>query len=182
MTSFNELKSNDFWMKKIHRCLETMDTNKDGYISRADFEVMVQRYKDLGAPESHLERLKVNNEKLIYAWKVSDPSVKVTIEEAADTYSDFLESAENREQNNKMFDLWFDQVDINADGWISFDEWEKHCKALKINLEDASASFEAMDTNKDGKISKEEFISYHTEYFCTTEDKLRSSILYGPLS
>ena len=103
-------------------------------------------------------------------------------EEATDVYTNFLESAKNREENTKVIDLFFYQVDIDRNEWISFDEWEKHCKALAINLEDARASFKAMNTNKDGKISKEEFVSYHTEYFCTTEDKSNSSILYGPLS
>ena len=109
MTSFKELKNNDFWLKKFHRCLETLDTNKDGYISRADFEGVVQRYKDLGAPESHIERLKATNEILFVAWGISDPSVKLTFEEATDIYTNFLESAKNRDKTTEVIGVFFDQ-------------------------------------------------------------------------
>ena len=54
-------------------------------------------------------------------------------------------------------------------------------KALNIDKAHARASFDAMDTNGDGKISKEEFVAYHVEFYYTAEDKLKSSILYGPL-
>ena len=44
------------------------------------------------------------------------------------------------------------------------------------------ASFRAMDRNHDTLLSREEFKAYHVEYFFTSEDKLNSSILYGPLN
>ena len=181
MTSFKDLRKNDFWMKKFNRCLEIRDVNKDGFLSREDFEAVVERYKELGAPDSHIEKLKANNEILYASWGISDPSVKLTFEEAIEVYTNFLESAKNREKHTEVFGLMFEQVDIDGNGWISLDEWEKHYKAFVINIDAAKASFEAMDTNKDGKISKEEFVNYHTEYFFTAEDKLKSSILFGPL-
>ena len=180
MTSFKDLRENDFWKKKFLRCLETLDVNKDGFISREDFETIVKRYKELGAPDSHIEKLKTNNEFLYAGWGISDPSVKLTFEEAIEVYTNFLESAKNREKHIEVFALMFEQVDMDGNGWISFDEWENHYKAFVLHLDAAKASFEAMDANKDGKISKEEFVKYHTEYFFTAEDKLKSSILYGP--
>ncbi len=76
---------------------------------------------------------------------------------------------------------WFKQVDINADGKISMEEWLVHNAAIKIGSETAKKSFEAMDTNGDGVVSAEEFNAYHYEFFFSTEDKLKSSILFGPL-
>ncbi len=66
-------------------------------------------------------------------------------------------------------------------GTISLKEWEIHYNVFGIPVEHAKASFEAMDTDKDGVISQDEFVAYYTEYFYTTEDTLTSSILYGPL-
>ena len=52
---------------------------------------------------------------------------------------------------------------------------------VSIPVEHAKASFEAMDANHYGKISMQEFIDYHTEFFFSSEDKLNSSVLYGPV-
>ena len=38
-----------------------------------------------------------------------------------------------------------------------------------------------MDKDGGGKITKEEFLDYNSEFFHTTENKLNSAILYGPL-
>jgi hypothetical protein len=38
-----------------------------------------------------------------------------------------------------------------------------------------------MNTSGDGVVSMDEFIQYNKEFFFTTEDTLKSSILYGPL-
>ena len=54
-------------------------------------------------------------------------------------------------------------------------------KCLGIDPAHARASFDALDTNNDGVISEEEFRAYHWEFFCTTENKLNSEIMYGPL-
>lgn len=42
-----EVSKSDFWKQKIRRAIETRDTDKDGFISRKDFELVVERYKKL---------------------------------------------------------------------------------------------------------------------------------------
>ena len=82
---------------------------------------------------------------------------------------------------DELYSSWFKQVDMDGDSWISLKEWEHHYQAHSIPVEHAKASFEAMDANHDGKISMQEFIDYHTEFFFSSEDKLNSSILYRPV-
>lgn len=66
----------------------------------------------------------------------------------------------------------FNNLDLNEDGVISFTEWTAHYQSLGIDTANARASFDAMDKNGDGKISKEEFVNYHYEFFFTTENNL----------
>ena len=59
-----------------------------------------------------------------------------------------------------------------------FDEWISHYKANGLDPNHAGGSFTAMDTNRNGVMSKEEFVNYYSEYFFTT---VKSSLLHGPM-
>ena len=80
-----------------------------------------------------------------------------------------------------LMEQMFPILDCNGDCVISMEEWRVHNCAMGISPEHAEASFHAMDADEDGKISQEEFVNYHYEYFYSTENKLNSAILYGPL-
>ena len=79
------------------------------------------------------------------------------------------------------FRVLFKCLDANGDNVIDINEWRIHNVAMGIPPEHAQDSFNAIDVNKDGVISEDEFLNYHYEYFCSTENKLNSAILYGPL-
>ena len=82
--------------------------------------------------------------------------------------------------DSPLYGSMFDAIDANGDGSIDLDEWRVLCDCRGIPVEHAKASFVAMDANNDGLISRKEFLDYQFEYTFTTEDKLNSSILYGP--
>ena len=75
----------------------------------------------------------------------------------------------------------FEQIDLNGNGEISVQEWQRYNHAMGISSGHARKSFKAMDANGDGVVSFQEFKAYIREFYFSTEDKLRSSILYGPL-
>ena len=71
-----------------------------------------------------------------------------------------------------IFSDMFSNLDMNGDGVITFNEWSAHYHCMGIDTAHARASFDGMDAKGDGKISKEDFVSYH---------KFNSKILFGPL-
>ena len=159
--------------------VEIRDVNKDGCISREDFDIIVKRYKDAGASPEHVKKHQESFEKLYVIWGMTDESTKLTIQQFEEMFQDNLEKSFSHA--DELYSEWFHQVDINENGEISLDEWKIHSSALGISEKNAEESFIAMDANKDGTISMEEFIDYHKEFFFSAEDKLHSSILYGPL-
>ena len=174
--SKDELK---FYKKKLRRAFETRDVDKNGVITCADFDRIVQCHKELGVPEKHLKKMKAAFNNLCYAIGLTDDSKSLTYEEFEDIYVHRV--TEFKDIGLALYHELFNALDIDEDGEISYEEWVHHNKALNIEEAYARASFDAMDINGDGKISKEEFVAYHKEYFTTAEDKLKSSILHGPL-
>ena len=80
-----------------------------------------------------------------------------------------------------MFKPMFECLDVNDDGYITLNEWQFHNSALGISQEHSKLSFDAMDRDGDGRVTVEEFVDYHDEYYHTAENKLNSAVLYGPL-
>ena len=83
--------------------------------------------------------------------------------------------------NTDILSEIFACLDANGDGFISLKEWRVHNSAMGISPEHAKNSFHAMDADGDGKVKRKEFVEYHLEYYNSTENKLNSAILYGPL-
>ena len=177
--SLDCLRNSDFWKKKFHGAVVALDVDKNGVISSADFDLIVQRYRENGASPEHIKTLQESFEKLYEIWGLTDKNKEITIADFETMFQEKLEKS--YAYTDELYSGWFKQVDMDANGWISLKEWEQHYRALGIAVEHAKTSFEAMDANHDGKISMEEFIDYHTEFFFSDEDKLKSSILYGPL-
>lgn len=179
---YSGLRKSEFWRKKFARAVQVRDTNKSGDISRADFELIVTRYQQSGfSTPQHLANFSKQMMNSCDAIGLTDGSVKLSFAEFEEKWSSIiLKKAENGE-HVQFFGSMFNNLDLNEDGVISFTEWTAHYQSLGIDTTYARASFDAMDKNGDGKISKQEFVNYHYEFFFTTENKLNSAILYGPI-
>ena len=103
--------------------------------------------------------------------------LKLSYEEFEEHWHAMMAQRKNMDLSESMFAC----LDANEDGYISVKEWKVHNTALGKPPEHAQNSFAAMDSDEDGKVSKDEFVNYHTEFFLSTENKLNSAILYGPL-
>ena len=177
--SHEDLRKNDFFKKKIRRTVEVFDTNKNGRITLADYELVVKNYKDLGISEKHLEVVKKVMKQLSDVMGLTDHSKSISYEEFEEIYLKNLDKMRGHTQD--LFSGAFQMIDTNETGWLSLEEWENYYKAAGIDTKHAKESFNAMDKNGNGKVTKEEFIAFNDEYFYTTENKLNSAILYGPL-
>ena len=158
--------------------------DKNGFIERSDFQRITQRYKDL--PEVSEEHVKVLSEiltELCDEVGLTDDTKKMTYKQFKENWLITMVRAEKEGNLHTVtpFPKMFDIVDLDENGVITLDEWITHYKAYGIDTAHAPASFEAMDTNHDGVVTRDEFAAYYDEFFYTADDKLKSSILYGPL-
>ena len=95
-------------------------------------------------------------------WRVTDSEKRSRDEK---TYIGILENA------------WYDTLDINHDGFVTLDEYRIVLKAWGFTPEEVEAGFSAMDTNKNGKISRKEFVDHVLDYwFGLSEDQARKGM------
>ena len=174
-----ELSKNEFWRKKVYKTMAVRDTDRDGFITRYDFRLIIQRYREMGSPEKPLQELSDTYAKCFDDWGLVSDDVALSYDEFMKAFLAAFQK--NHGLASNFIPLMFKIIDTDKDGMISFGEWENYYKANGIDLAYAQPSFEAMDTNKDGKASEDEFLAYLKEYFFSAEDNLKSSIHFGPL-
>lgn len=181
-TCVSNLREDKFYARKLRQFVRVTDTDKDGYITRHDFDLVMERYKQLGVcTQQHLEKLNASLTNILDLVGITDASVRLTYEQYEDKWFGVVMHLKEKGMLEKLFLSMFDSTDLNGDGYLTFDEWTAHGECWGIEKGTHRASFDACDANGDGKVSKEEFTNYGYEFIASTENKLNSSILYGPL-
>jgi Ca2+-binding EF-hand superfamily protein len=179
MAESDNLQESEFWRKKHQRFMEVRDANKDGLLSRADYRLIVQRYKDSGVSGERLKKISDAFSKAYDQMGIKDDDTSLTYDEFASRFAKQHHDLDRVGEG--LQSAMFEAIDADGSGEISIEEWVLYNKALGIDTAHARASFDAMDANGDGKVSAEEFIKYIMEYMLSTKDTLKSSLLYGPL-
>ena len=119
--SFTE-KQKAYHLRKMKTRLLRMDMNKDGYLSREDYELMSQRLAErVGMTK---ERAEASFELFM---KIADglnlkPGVRIPIEDSAKQISEGLISITPEDLKISGYsphNMLFDNIDTNQDGYIS---------------------------------------------------------------
>ena len=183
MSVIVKLRTSDFWNKKFQRAMEVRDIDRNGFIERSDFQKMEQRYRDLpGVSEKKIKALAETITGMCDRVGLTGDTQKMSYEAFKEKWLSAKSQLEKEGKLHTVGPKMFDVIDINENGAITLDEWTLHYKCYGIDTAHAPASFEAIDTNRNGKITRDEFAAYYDEFFHSADDKLNSSILYGPLA
>ena len=164
-----------------------MDMNKDGFISREDFELMgikVAEYSGMTGEQAEAPKKQF--------LKVADmiglePGVKKTLEEAATKANESLLTSMTAREREALIsdthDLLFNALDTNNDGIISRDEFKVYLNifAPEMAEDDIVHSFDTIDTDKNGEISREEFLAAANDFLQGVEETEVSKVFFGPL-
>lgn len=81
-----ELMKNEFWQKKGAAAFKVRDVNKDGFISREDYTIMIKRYKEMGVSEENLKKIEEYFNKLCMSLGLKDESVKLSPEDVLENF------------------------------------------------------------------------------------------------
>ena len=164
-----------------------LDVNKDGYISREDFELMAKKLAEYsGMTGEQAEAAKKQFMKVADMANLK-PGVKTPLEEAAkQAHESLLTSMTARERSaliNDTHELLFDVIDTNSDGHISLSEFKVYLNIIAPGMEEDKIvhSFDTIDTDKNGEISREEFLAAANDFIQGVEETEVSKVFFGPL-
>ena len=78
-----------------------------------------------------------------------------------------------------LFNAYFDAIDLDQDGEISYQELEIFFLSVGSDPADAKECFDLFDTDKDGTLSRSEYVAVGLQFIGSTDDKFPSHKLFG---
>ena len=163
-----------------------LDVNKDGYVSREDFELMAKRVADLlGLSEKQAGSTSREFAKLADALHL-EPGLRFPIEEGAQHISKAYLCKSLKERKaivHSIHKMLFDILDANDDGHITLEEFKIYYRVLAPATSEADIvhCFNTIDTNKNGVLSREEFMAAAEDFLIGVEETELSKVFFGPL-
>ncbi|OAD53770.1 Sarcoplasmic calcium-binding protein [Eufriesea mexicana] len=172
-----------FWRRKMRTLHSHLDVNKDGVISYDDFMLLGDRFSDLGhlTLEAKTEFKKVLNEMWEEQWGEISPYNLICVEKYLEEMQHVLNDTSLKKKCHHFLPFLFKVFDKDQSGEISVQEFKLFFQCLDLTHDDAIISFSHIDTNDDGKISFEEFITLGREFFITEDPTKPSKYFWGPL-
>ncbi|EZA47977.1 hypothetical protein DMN91_012329 [Ooceraea biroi] len=172
-----------FWRRKMRTLHNHLDVNKDGVISYEDFMLLGNRFSELGhlSSEATKDFRKVLNEMWEEQWGEISPYNLIGVEKYIEEMHHVLNDSSLKKKCHHFLPFLFKAVDKDRSGEISIEEFKMFFACLGLTHDHAVVSFSHIDTNDDGKISLNEFVTLGRDFMLTEDQTRPSKHFWGPL-
>ncbi|XP_013408452.1 sarcoplasmic calcium-binding protein-like [Lingula anatina] len=170
----------EFWVRKIRSFFVLFDRDLDGIVRKEDYlDWVLERTKSFLAKDKQEKYKEYWNAAWNEFWGGPEGKVSVTFEEMMQSHARTFRDPKFAETCKNWFNLTFDGADANSDEFITLQEYSDFLKCYGVHPLSVTPSFQALDTNHDGLISREDFTNAGRDYFVTTDDN-PSKLFWGP--
>ena len=175
MATVQDYLDNANWVKKVEQTFVVSDVNKNGYVSREDFMLGIDKLaaKITDRPELMAKAREVTEE---YATAMGltegvKADKQLYLELAAKMALAETARAKKGEMTliEKVENATFDLIDTNRDGVLVWKEYEQLTSCSNMEPEALKAAFNFLDKSGDGKISRKEFMAADVQFWTTLD-------------
>ncbi len=155
-----------------------MDVNGDGFLERADFEALTDRWVGLrgDAGSERLREIMMGWWEALHAASDEDRDQRITMDEvlaAVDNLGTMLDLVVATAES------MFEAVDEDGDGRVSAAEYSRMIHAWTGDDSPTDAGFARLDLDGDGWISKSEFVSHWVEFWAGDDEDAPGTYVFG---
>eukprot|EP00058_Branchiostoma_floridae_P026080 XP_002611570.1 hypothetical protein BRAFLDRAFT_63791 [Branchiostoma floridae] len=193
-----DFKLTDFQKQKLMNCFEFYDVNKDGIIRfEDDFQAALNRYIDLNGWTEESPAYMGYRVRWTAFWqdlyfgKLSRLDPKLRKDNNEITREEFLAMWERALKDSSELAKtpgWVQQlipdlykaIDVDGDGSLKLRDYENLFKAFG-RLDNVEHVFDRLDANKDGQISRTEWILHFQDYLFSEDRDRRGNLIWGNL-
>ena len=175
-----------YHLRKMRTRAARLDINKDGFISREDYEIMSKRLSEYSkVTEEQAKKIRDSLLAVADSIKLTGDAKYPVKEFAANVSLAILGSTrENmRTELHNSHNALFDVIDTNSDGHVSVEEFKVYLKVVapEVTEDQAKHAFDVIDADKNKEISREEFLAGAEDFFLGVEETELAAAFMGKL-
>lgn len=174
--------------RKVTHQFHAYDSDRTGYIERGDYERSIEHVAKSfgyvpGTPEhDELRRYFLELWENIAKLADGDEDGRVSLDEYIASHDSLLADRETFLAGMAVVvDRFFVIGDRDRDGHIVESEYAMHVAPFGVSAEEARGSFERLDRDGDGKISRDEMLKNLEEFYFSDDPDARGNWVLGPL-
>ena len=164
-----------------------LDADKNGYIEKADYDLMIARFaksfNSLPSSESYQRLVKLYdlNWKALASKADANKDGRVSRDEyLASVEADFMRGGAFERLSVPMGEEFFKMMDVNGDGVVSSDECVRFFVSMGLKESDAKETFRRLDRNGNGELTKAEVFQAAKEFYTGDDPNAPGNWSYGP--
>ncbi len=172
----------DVRMQKYYDTFNNFDVNGNGVVGQDELSALVQRVTSQFGCSPGTSRYQAFERACTQVWQALLSEAGSDEQLSKEEYVNMLANA-SPEKIESIFDPYvegmFELADRDSDGIITREEFEEHQRAWGLTEDQVRGTFDRLDTNNSGGLSKDEYKAFMNQFFESDDPDAPANVLSG---
>ncbi|PZU99993.1 MAG: hypothetical protein DCE90_01525 [Pseudanabaena sp.] len=177
--------------RKLTKLFTMYDACNSGSLKFADYEQIVSRLATLRGFKIDSNEYQKMIEKYGFQWIKMRGDIKELLQKKQETnvsldewlayHEIVLQNSDHQKLIRSLDELLFDTVDVDRSNNLDLAEWKTLFSIFNIPVVYADESFQQIDCNGDGSITREELFPILEEFYYSEDENAIGNKVFGPI-